>query len=45
MPTCSTATYRYDPRSEALQDDEGFDINWRVIGVENDDEDDSDYDE
>ena len=23
-------------RSETLEDDEGYDINWRVIGVDND---------
>ena len=32
--------YRYCPRSEILEDDEGFDINWRVKGIENDCDDD-----
>ena len=26
--------YAYDPRSETLEDDEGYDINWRISGVE-----------
>ena len=35
--------YTFDPRSETLEDDEGFDINWRTIGVENEtDSDDED---
>jgi hypothetical protein len=36
--------YRYCPRAESLEDDEGFDINWRIKGVENDDEDEEDDD-
>ena len=36
--------YRFCPRSEILEDDDGFEINWRVKGVENDDEDDDDDD-
>ena len=36
--------YRYCSRSEMLEDDEGFDINWRVKGVENDCDDDDDDD-
>ena len=37
--------YRFCPRSEILEDDEGFDINWRIRGIENDDDDDDDDDE
>ena len=38
--------YRYCPRAEILWDDEGYDINWRVQGIENDsDEDDDDDDQ
>ena len=37
--------YRYCLRSETLEDDEGFDINWRIKGVENDDEDDEEDEE
>ena len=29
-------SYSFDPRSETLEDDEGFDINWRIVGVDND---------
>ena len=32
--------YAYDSRGETLEDDEGSDINWRVIGVENDSDED-----
>ena len=36
--------YRYDPHSEVLEDDEGYDINWRMKSVDNDnDEEDDDY--
>ena len=28
--------YSFDPRSETLEDDEGFDMNWRIVGVDND---------
>ena len=30
----------YDSRSETLEDDEGCDIHWRVIGVDNDSDED-----
>ena len=41
-----THPYAYDSRSETLEDDEGCDIHWRVIGVENDsDEDGEDGDQ
>ena len=32
--------YRYCPRSEILEDDDGEDINWRMTGLDNDDDDD-----
>ena len=32
------------PRIELLQDDKGYDIKWRVKGLENDDDDDNDDD-
>ena len=31
--------YRYCPRTETLEDDEGFDINWRMKDLENEYED------
>ena len=34
--------YRYDTHSEVLEDDEGYDINWRMKSDDND-EDDDDY--
>ena len=37
--------YYYCPRSESLEDDEGFEINWRIKGLENDREEDEDEDE
>ena len=40
----SSHPYQYCPSTENLMDDEGFDINWRVQGLENDDDDDE-YDE
>ena len=36
--------YRYCPRSEILEDDDGYEINWRVKGLENDSEDDDGID-
>ena len=36
------APYSYCPRSKILEDDEGYDINWRVIALENDEDDDDD---
>ena len=36
--------YAYDPRTESLEDDEGFEINWRTVGVDNEDsEENNDY--
>ena len=40
--------YTYNPRTESLEDDEGFAINWRFISADSDsssDEDDNDDDE
>ena len=37
-----TNPYAYDSRSETLEDDEGCDIYWRVIGVDNDSDEDGD---
>ena len=34
--------YSYCPRTESLEDDEGYDINWRTVGVDNDSSDDDD---
>ena len=34
--------YQYCPNTEILMDDEGFDINWSVQGLENDDDDEED---
>ena len=36
--------YGYCPRTEILVDDEGYEINWRVKGLENDDYDDDEDD-
>jgi len=37
--------YNYCPRTEILEDDGGYDINWRVKGLDNDDDDDDDDDD
>ena len=37
--------YAYDSRTECLEDDEGFDIHWRTVGVDQSDSEDSDDDE
>ena len=36
--------YAYCTHSECLEDDEGYDINWRAVGVENESSDDDDDD-
>ena len=36
--------YSYCPRTETLEDDEGYDINWRTLGVENDSSEDEEDD-
>ena len=41
-PTHHTHPYQYCPTTEILMNDEGFDINWRVQGLENDDDDEED---
>lgn len=40
-----SSPYTYDPRSELLEDDEGYDINWRIIGVDHDSDSDSDVED
>ena len=37
--------YSYCSRTELLEDDEGFSINWRTVGVDNDSSDDDDDEE
>ena len=37
--------YAYESQTETLEDDEGFDINWRTLGVDNEDSEDSEDDE
>ena len=39
-----THPYSYDPRTESLEDDDGFDINWRFISADTDSDTDSDSD-
>ena len=34
--------YSYCPHTESLEEDEGYDINWRTVGVDNDSSDDDD---
>ena len=45
MRESTLVDHTYDPRTEFLEDDEGLDINWRIIGVDNEDSEDSSDDE